>query len=457
MEDFFSTWGEAAMTSLGFFWMALWAFCLGYTISSMIQVFVTRERMRRTMGTTGPRSVALGTFFGFISSSCSFAALSTTRALFQKGAGLAPALAFLLASTNLVIELGILIFIFLSWHFVVGEYLGGLVLIGVTWLLVRLTAPKKLIEHARERAKEAGGEESDEGMPNWRELIRTRRGWGRVGKRYFMEWHMVWKDVTFGFTVAGVIAAFVPPAFFRALFVGSGGESDPEWWQIGLHTLIGPLAAFFTFIGSMGNIPLAAVLFGSGVSFAGIMAFIFSDLVVFPVLRISARYFGWKMAAYILGVFLVSLVVTANLLHAGFSLVGMLPDPSEAKAAQTEPGERFNVDYTLFLNIGFLVVTGAFVWLSRAAKKGQEHGGDRESEDGDDEGEKHEAHQHEHEHQHDRHDGDDDHDEHGEHDHSHESGLMGKILLVLAIASIAWLAIGAVLWFVTGDVSGGTS
>jgi len=411
MTSFLQTWGEAAMTSLGFFWMALWAFALGYTISSMIQVFVTTRRMQRTMGDDGPRSMALGAFFGFLSSSCSFAALSTARALFQKGAGLAPALAFLLASTNLVIELGVLIFIFLAWQFVLGEYLGGLLLIGVTWLLIRLTLPKRLAEAAREHARAAGGHDGDGGAPDWRALARSRDGWRRVSNRYFMEWGMVWKDVIFGFTVAGVIPAFVPPSFFQTLFVGSGPGSDPAWWQILLHTLVGPVAAFFTFIGSMGNIPLAAILFGSGVSFAGIMAFIFSDLVVFPVLRISARYFGWKMAAYILGVFLVSLVVTSIALHYGFGLLGITPDPATAKATQTEPAERFNFDYTLVLNVVFVGVSLVFAWLRRRGAHGGHH-----------------------------------------HHHHHESGSAGsdwlqRLLLVLALASIGWLAGGAVLWF----------
>lgn len=162
MEAFLSHWAEAALTTLGFFWIAFWAFCLGYLISSMIQVFVTEQRMQRTMGEAGGRSVALGTFFGFISSSCSFAALSTSRALFQKGAGLVPALAFLLASTNLVIELGILIFVFLSWHFVVGEYLGGLILIGVMWAVVRLTLPRRLEAEARQHAERAAGTDAGE-------------------------------------------------------------------------------------------------------------------------------------------------------------------------------------------------------------------------------------------------------------------------------------------------------
>lgn len=158
MNSFLEQWAEAAFTSIGFFWMAFWAFALGYMISSLIQVLVTRERMQSTMGTAGPKSVVLGTFFGFISSSCSFAALSTTRALFQKGAGLVPSLAFMLASTNLVIELGFVIAIFLSWQFVVAEYIGGVLLILLAWLFVRLTNPRKIIQSARDRL---GEEEED--------------------------------------------------------------------------------------------------------------------------------------------------------------------------------------------------------------------------------------------------------------------------------------------------------
>lgn len=360
MQEFLHLWHQAAVTTLGLFWMAFWAFGLGYLISSMIQVFVTRKRMRESMGEAGARSVGLATFFGFISSSCSFAALATTRALFAKGAGLVPALAFLLASTNLVIELGIVIAVFLSWQFVVGEYLGGLLLILLMWLLVRLTAPKKLVQQARERARQAEeGGGSDE-VPDWQKLIRSRKGWRRVANRYVMEWHMVWKDVTVGFTVAGIIAAFVPRAFFQSLFVGSGNP-DPAFWEVLLQCLVGPVAAFFTFIGSMGNIPLAAVLFDNGVAFAGIMAFIFSDLVVLPVLRIQAQYYGWKMALYILGIFLIILVASALLLHYGFAMFDLLPDPGSAKKITER--EFFKVDYTLFLNLLFAALGLLFlVW-----------------------------------------------------------------------------------------------
>ena len=397
MGEFIETWHEAAVTTLGLFWTAFWAFALGYLISSAIQVFVTRQRMREQMGEAGARSVGLATLFGFISSSCSFAALATTRALFAKGAGLVPSLAFLLASTNLVIELGIVIAIFLGWQFVVGEYLGGLVLILLMWLLVRVTRPKALVKKARERARAAEDQTDDAEIPDWRELIRSAEGWRQVAERFVMEWKMVWKDVTIGFTVAGIIAAFVPSTFFQALFVGSG-ESEPAFWQILLQCLVGPVAAFFTFIGSMGNIPLAAVLFDSGVAFAGIMAFIFSDLVVLPVLRIQAQYYGWKMALYILFVFLCILVATALLLHYGFMALDLLPQSGSGKGISER--EFFKFDYTLFLNAVFLAIS-AFFFTWRIRCKGLPS--------------------------------------------LSTDKLSDKILLALALLALAWLMIGALL------------
>ncbi|MGB0177813.1 MAG: permease, partial [Owenweeksia sp.] len=295
MQYFLEKWAEAAYTTTGLFWMALWAFALGYVVSSMIQVFVTQERMQKLMGKDNLKSISLGTFFGFISSSCSFAALATTKSLFKKGAGFISSMAFLLASTNLVVELGIIIALFLSWQFVVGEYIGGLLLILISWIFIKLTRPKKLLKKTRERLGSSDGEHHHE--KDWKEQIKSREGWAKVGMQYHMEWGMVWKDVSVGFTIAGIISAFVPSSFFETLFIGTGtgSQSDLSFFQILEHTLVGPVAAFFTFIGSMGNIPLAALLFQNGVSFAGVMAFIFSDLVVFPVLRINARYYGWRM------------------------------------------------------------------------------------------------------------------------------------------------------------------
>ena len=327
------------------------------------------------MGGDGAIGVLLGSLFGFISSSCSFAALSTTRALFARGAGLVPSLAFLLASTNLVIELGIVIAVFLGWQFVVGEYVGGVLLIGMMWLVVRVTLIRKLADAMREQAKKHShdhAEDAEKDNPKLSERLKQKQAWHMVAKRYCMEWSMVWKDVTVGFTVAGIIAAFVPKSFFEALFVGSTSD-DPMFWQILLQAVVGPVAAFFTFIGSMGNIPLAAVLFGNGVAFAGVMAFIFSDLVVLPVLRIQAKYYGWKGALYILGMFLFILVAVSLILHYAFAAMGMLPDAQNVK--QITDRTFFAVDYTMFLNALFLAISAWFViWKLRKKDDGMNHG-----------------------------------------------------------------------------------
>ncbi|GAA4307363.1 permease [Pontixanthobacter gangjinensis] len=359
MQDFLSKWGEAAYTTSGFFWMALWAFALGYVISSCIQVFVTEKKMQETMGKGEGKGVLLGAFFGFISSSCSFAALASTKSLFKKGASFISSIAFLLASTNLVIELGIIISIFLGWQFVVGEYVGGLILILISWLLVRIIDPKKLIKKARERLDSEDDE--DDSSKSWKKKIKTETGWAKVAQQYGMEWKMVWKDVSVGFTVAGIVAAFVPDSFFETLFINSGqGTTDFGFFTIMEHIVVGPVAAFLTFIGSMGNIPLAALLFSKGVSFAGVMAFIFSDLVVFPILRINAKYYGWKMSFFILFLLFTSLIGASLALHYGFNLFDMLPDPSSVKI---QDSEYFKIDYTFWLNMAFLAISGYLVYL----------------------------------------------------------------------------------------------
>jgi len=370
MDNFLKQWAEAAYTSTGFFWMALWAFILGYIISSMIQIFVTEKRMQKTMGNHEGKSVLLGTFFGFISSSCSFAALASAKSIFKKGASFVSSIAFLLASTNLVIELGIIISIFLGWQFVVGEYVGGLLLIAICWLLIHIINPKKLIEKARKNLES----EDDDAMTDskdWKKQIQKESSWARVAKKYKMEWQMVWKDVTVGFTIAGIVAAFIPDSFFQMLFINSGqGHTDFTFLEILEHIVVGPVAAFLTFIGSMGNIPLAALLFGKGVSFAGVMAFIFSDLVVFPVLRINAKYYGWKMSLFILFLLFTALIGSSLALHYAFDWFSILPDPSQVKI---QDSEYFKIDYTFFLNLAFLAISGYLVYLGFFKKKDVEH------------------------------------------------------------------------------------
>jgi hypothetical protein len=367
MNEFLKQWGEAAYTTTGFFWMALWAFVLGYIISSMIQIFVTEKRMQETMGEKESKGVLLGTFFGFISSSCSFAALASTKSLFKKGASFISSIAFLLASTNLVIELGIIISIFLGWQFVVGEYIGGILLILICWILIRVINPKKLIKQARQNLKEKDDGGGDTASKDWKKQIKKEENWSRVAKKYKMEWQMVWKDVTVGFTIAGIVAAFIPNSFFETLFINSGqGNTDFSFFEILEHIIVGPVMAFLTFIGSMGNIPLAALLFGKGVSFAGVMAFIFSDLVVFPVLRINAKYYGWKMSLFIMFLLFTALICTTLVLHYSFDLLSILPDPSQV---QVQDSQYFKIDYTFFLNIAFLIGSGYLIYLGFFKRK----------------------------------------------------------------------------------------
>jgi len=217
---------------------------------------------------------------------------------------------------------------------------------------------------------------------------------------------MVWKDVTIGFTVAGVVAAFVPDSFLQALFINTGqGQETFSFLTLIQHVIVGPVAAFLTFIGSMGNIPLAALLFGKGVSFAGVMAFIFSDLVVFPVLRINATYYGWKMSLFILFLLFSSLIVTALLLQYGFDILGILPNPSNVDLSSQD---HFKIDYTFFLNLAFLGATGLLVYLGFYWKKGEQS--------------------------------------HTHHEMASKSEVMEKTLKYLAFAAYGWLVGGILVW-----------
>ncbi len=366
MQDLLANYQQAVRTSLGFFWKAGWAFILGYFISACIQVFVPRDRLARHMGGSGPSDISLATAFGAISSSCSFAALAAARALLQKGAHFIAAVAFMFASTNLVIELGILILIFLGWQFLVAEIVGGLILIVVSSLLIRATYPKAWIEHARERATEAGA--SEEENFDWRTRVRSFEGWQMVGHRFVMEWKMVWQEILIGFTLAGAIAVFVPDTFWRALFLADLAAANPDSFLIVLeNAAVAPFVAAATFIGSMGNIPLATVLSSGGVMFAGIMGFIYSDLMVPPLVKINAKYYGWRVALYIAVVMYLSILVTAVTLHYAFLLAGITPEAPRQVAEIV----HFKVDYTLYMNGAGIVGVAVLLWLARQGARAE--------------------------------------------------------------------------------------
>lgn len=358
--------GEAAKTTVGFFWKSGWAFVLGYWVSAMIQAFVPKGRLTPYLGSPAPTSIALSSLFGAISSSCSFAALATARSLLLKGAHFVSAVAFMFASTNLVIELGILIWIFLGWQFLLAEVIGGIVLIAISAILIVLTYPKSWVQEARQKVEEESPDE--EGRFDWRKRIQSREGWQLVGHHFAMEWQMVWQEILIGFTIAGFVAVFVPASVWKAAFLTDVAKSSgPSIWIVLENALLAPFVAAVTFIGSMGNIPLATILNGSGVLFAGIMGFIYSDLIVPPLVAVNAKYYGWRIALYIAAVMYVSIVATAIILNFSFALLGVLPE----SARQVKEITQFQIDYTFWMNLVAIAAAGVLYYLHRSHVKAQ--------------------------------------------------------------------------------------
>ncbi|HSR50851.1 MAG TPA: permease [Acidobacteriota bacterium] len=350
--------GQAAKTALGFFWKSGWAFVLGYAVSAMLQAFVPKGKLTKSMGAADLKSVSLSTLFGAASSSCSFAALATARSLILKGAHFAAGVAFMFASTNLVIELGILILIFLGWQFLAAEIVGGLILIAISTLLIKATYPREWLQAARGRLEEASEDDQDF---EWRKRVKSRRGWRLVGHHFVMEWGMVWEEILIGFTVAGFVAVLVPAQVWSAIFLQQAPDWLPHWIVVVQNAAVAPLVAGLTFIGSMGNIPLATVLNENGVLFAGIMGFIYSDLMVPPLVRVNAKYYGWQVALYIAAIMYVSAVITALILHTLFAWMAITPE----SARRSGELAQFAIDYTFWLNLLFLLVAGVLFALHR--------------------------------------------------------------------------------------------
>lgn len=362
MESILELYAQSSKTALGFFWKSGWAFVLGYFVSGMIQAFVPKGKLTKYMGDADIKSITLSTFFGAASSSCSFAALAAARALVKKGAHFIAAVAFMFASTNLVIELGILIMIFLGWQFLAAEIVGGLILIAISSVLIKLTYPKKWMKDAREKV-ENEGDEMEEDF-DWKERISSKEGWQLVGHKFVNDWKMAWEDILIGFTIAGFVAVLVPKEFWSALFLVEATHL-PDWLVTLENALVAPFVAASTFIGSMGNIPLATVLQSNGVLFAGIMGFIYSDLMVPPLVSINAKYYGWRVALYIAGIMYVSIVITALLLNGIFAWLDIIPETERVVSEIT----RFKIDYTFWMNFVFVTVAGWLSWQNRVYLK----------------------------------------------------------------------------------------
>ncbi len=338
---------DALRMALGMFWQVGWSLVLGFAISALLQVLVSRDAIIAAIGRNGVREVALATAAGAASSSCSYAAASVSRTLFKKGGALIPSLAFLFASTNLVVELGIVLYLLMGWQFMAGEWIGGVVLIVLLSLVVRLTYPAGLVASARAHAEPGGhdhGAMASQGTLG--QKLARHDTWVRVARTFMMDWSMLWKDLVIGFLIAGALAVFVPAGVWQALFV----RGASPWLQIPANALLGPLVAILSFVCSIGNVPMAAVLWGSGVSFGGVLAFLFADLIVLPLLDVYRRYYGWKMAAYIAAVFYATMVAAALIMDVAFNALGWIPPQrADLRAAMIQ----FSLDDTFWLNLLF--------------------------------------------------------------------------------------------------------
>src|SRR4051794_25214838 len=329
-------------------WEVWWALVLGFAISAIVQAWVPRERIQAALGGSGPRSIARATAPGAASSSCSYAAIAIAKSLFAKGASAVNALAFQFASTNLVWELGLVLWVLIGWQFALAEYVGGIVMIVLMALALRLFVSRRAEDEAREHAAEAATGHQHHAAAD--------RSWSDVAHNFRGDFQMLWKEILIGFLLAGFIAQ-LGMDFFNGLFL----EDAPDAVQVVWGAFIGPVIAILSFVCSVGNVPLAAVLWSGGISFAGVMAFIFADLIVLPIIAAYRKYYGTGFALRITALMFVTMVIAALVVDLVFSGTGLIPD---ARPSKDDVFGSIQVDYKLVLNALGVVVFAALMWLT---------------------------------------------------------------------------------------------
>ncbi len=347
--------GSALRLSFAMFWQVLWPLSLGFLLSAVVETLVSKQAVSRLLGRDTPKSVALATAFGAASSSCSYAAVAVGRTLFRKGSTLGNAVIFEFASTNLVFELGLVLLILLGWQFLAAEFGGGLVMIILLALIFRFTLRRSLVEQARRQADrgllgkmEGHGamDMSVSGGPFLRRLF-SARAFTSVSHYFFMNVYGLWTDLALGFLIAGALGAWVPNSLWSSLFfTGHGGVT--EIWG----AFIGPLIAVISFVCSVGNVPLAAVLWRGGISFAGVIAFIFADLVILPILNIYRKYYGRRVSIYLFVVSYATMVLAGLIIGLVFNVAGAVPTKRNIVVFDT----TISWNYDTFLNIAFLML-----------------------------------------------------------------------------------------------------
>jgi hypothetical protein len=343
-------------------WQILWPLILGFALSAVVQAVVSHREMARLLPDDRPRTIVKALALGAASSSCSYAAVAIARALFRKGADFTAAMAFEMASTNLVVELAIIMLVFLGWQFTLAEFIGAPIMVGLLVVLFRRFLSRELLDEAKVQADRGiagrmeGHAEMDmsitEGGSPW-QRITSEQGFTAISHYFVMDWASVWMDIAGGLLISGALAAWVPAEFWQSFF----GVDHPLLAKL-WGPMVGPLVAVISFVCSVGNIPLAAVLWNGGISFGGAIAFIFADLIILPILNIYRKYYGWKMTGFLFVTFYAAMAGAALIVELIFGALGLVPAQRDARVVDA----AVTWDYTTWLNIAFLVLAGLLVW-----------------------------------------------------------------------------------------------
>ncbi len=353
--------GRALLLSFSMFWEVLWPLALGFLLSAIVQTVVSRQAVAGALGRFDPRGVALASGLGAASSSCSYAAVAVARALFRKGADFANAIIFEFASTNLVFELGLVILVLLGWRFLAAELAGGLLMVAILAVLFKWTLRRHMVERAREQAEKGlagrmeGHGEMDMSVTEGPFLVRlfSRRAFTAIAHYFYMDVASLWQDLLLGFLIAGALGAWVPERSWQAFFLTDHPVLAQLWGP-----LVGPVISMLSFVCSVGNVPLAAVLWNGGISFGGVISFIFADLIILPIVNIHRRYYGGRMSLYLLGVSYLAIALAGLLVELAFQALGIVPQHFRVTVLESRPGW----DYTTFLDIAFLLLTAVLGW-----------------------------------------------------------------------------------------------
>jgi uncharacterized protein len=356
MSDVIHAVGMALWMAFAMFWEILWPLILGFGLSGVVQAIVSKGEMSRLLPDDSPRSLTIATGLGAISSSCSYAAVALARSIFRKGADFTAAMAFELASTNLVAELSIILIVLMGWQFAAAEFVGGALMVAIMAVLFRIFLSRKLVIEARRQADKGirGSMEGhaemdmsvDEGGSLWQRLT-SAKSVTAMSHYFVMDVIAVWKDIVIGLLLAGALSAWVPQDFWKMFFLTSHPLAATLWGPI-----IGPIVSVLSFVCSVGNIPLAAVLWNGGISFGGVIAFIYADLIILPIIDIYRKYYGWKVTAIIVGVFYIAMGGAALVIEFLFNLLGLIPQQRDFQIVETS----ITLNYTTVLNIIFLAV-----------------------------------------------------------------------------------------------------